>query len=61
MIVLAEALANVLGEPYIVPVGVRDRDDDVDEMHGDVDIRYNIYWCCIISDRKNERNDDTFC
>jgi hypothetical protein len=45
--VVAEALADVLGESYVVAVGVRDRDDDVDEMHGDLEIRYNIYFCCI--------------
>jgi len=32
---MTKPLANVPGEPHIVPVGVRDRDDDVDEMHGD--------------------------
>ena len=40
---VAEAPANVFGEPNVVAVGVRDRDDDVDEIHGDLETRYNIY------------------
>jgi len=41
--VVAKALANVLGESDLVAVGMRDRDDDVNEMHGDLEILYNIY------------------
>ena len=40
---VAKALANVLGESDLVAVGMRDRDDDVNEMHGDLEILYNIY------------------
>jgi hypothetical protein len=43
VIVVAKALANVLGESDIVAVGMRDRDDDVNEMHGERNNRYNIY------------------
>jgi len=58
--VVAEALADVLGESYVVAVGVRDRDDDLDEMHGDLGLRYNIYSCCIVFESKDDGNDDFF-